>query len=151
MALAALAKRSYHYCMTQQIDIRKAGAVIIKDRKFLVTRATGKDIFVAPGDRLEAGESHEQALKRELREELRLDIDETKLKESGTFTAPAAGHEGMVLEMKVFLVDEPIGEIIPSNEVEEIKWVNTQTHGVPLGSIFEHDVMPLLKQKDLID
>ncbi|MDQ5886114.1 MAG: hypothetical protein QG628_511, partial [Patescibacteria group bacterium] len=43
------------------------------------------------------------------------------------------------------------GDPIPSNEVEEIMWVNTQITGIQIGSIFKHDVMPKLKELDLID
>lgn len=56
-------------------DIRKAGGVFIKDRCFLVTKSFGKDIFVAPGGKLEQGESAVQALERELREELGVKIN----------------------------------------------------------------------------
>ena len=56
-----------------------------------------------------------------------------------------------MLEMYVFKVNDYKGEPTPSSEVEEIKWINTQTTGIQIGSIFEHDVMPLLKEKGLID
>jgi ADP-ribose pyrophosphatase YjhB (NUDIX family) len=137
--------------MAKQADIRKAGVVIIQSRHFLVSRSWGKDMFVAPGGKLEPGESYEQAARRELNEEQGIDINESELSELGTFHAPAAGNEEKLLEMKVFLVNRTIGELTPQSEIEENRWINTQTQGVPLGSIFEHDVMPMLKQKDLID
>lgn len=137
--------------MTNTIDIRKAGGVILRDRKFLVTRSTGKDFFIAPGGKLENSESPVQALKRELNEEIKINIDTTTLENLGTFHAQAAGKDGVLLEMYVFKVNDYNGEPTPSSEVEEIMWINTQTTGIQIGSIFEHEVMPLLKQKDLID
>ena len=137
--------------MTNNVDIRKAGGVILRDRKFLVTRSAGKDFFIAPGGKLENNETPAQALERELNEEVQINIDVTTLEDLGTFYAEAAGKDGVMLEMYVFKVNDYKGEPTPSSEVEEIKWINTQTTGIQIGSIFEHDVMPLLKEKGLID
>lgn len=141
----------YDKGMTNNVDIRKAGGVIIRDRKFLVTRSAGKDFFIAPGGKLEEDETPQQALKRELTEEIQIDIDLNTLENLGTFYAEAAGKEGVMLEMFVFIVNDYKGEPTPSSEVEEIRWINTQTAGIQIGSIFEHDVMPLLKKMNLID
>ena len=84
-------------------------------------------------------------------EEVQISVDEQDVEQIGTFTAQAAGNESKVVEMKVFLVNNASGEPVPTSEVEEVMWVNSRTTGVNMGSIFEHDVMPLLKQKDLID
>lgn len=137
--------------MTHHVDIQKAGGVLLQDRKFLVTRSSGKDFFIAPGGKLEHDETPEQALKRELNEEIQIDIDVSTLEQLGTFYAEAAGKDGVMLEMHVFKVNDYSGTPTPSSEVEEIRWINTQTRGIHIGSIFEHDVMPLLKQKNLID
>lgn len=137
--------------MTEQVDIHKAGGVIIKDRHFLVTRSKGKDMFIAPGGKLEANETALQALCRELMEEVKISVDEKDVEPIGTFTAQAAGNETKVVEMAVFLINNVTSDPIPTSEVEEVMWVNSQTTGVEIGSIFEHDVMPLLKERDLID
>jgi 8-oxo-dGTP diphosphatase len=137
--------------MTNKIDIQKAGGVILRDRKFLVTRSVGKDFFIAPGGKLENDETPVLALKRELEEEIQIHIDVSALENLGTFYANAAGKDGVMLEMHVFKVNIYEGEPTPSSEVEEIMWINTQTTGIRIGSIFEYDVMPLLKQKNLID
>lgn len=131
--------------------IHKAGGIILKNRRLLVTRSFGKDIFIAPGGKLEADETPEQALRREMFEELTVAIVLDTLEHIGTFHAEAAGQTGVQLRMDVYIVNDFEGELSPSSEVEELMWINTQTTGVAIGSIFEHDVMPLLKQKDLID
>lgn len=141
----------YTLPMTSRIDIRKAGAVLIQDRKFLVSRSAGKDFFIAPGGKLEHNETPVEALKRELQEEIQIDIDTSTLEHLGTFYAEAAGKDGLMLEMFVYKVNDFKGTPIASSEVEEIRWINTQTSDITIGSIFEHDVMPLLKQGDLID
>lgn len=137
--------------MTEQADIHKASGVLIKNRHFLVVRAYGKDVFVAPGGKLESGETAMAALIREMKEEVQIDITEAGLELIGTFHAIAAGSESKTLKMDVFLIRDSQGEPLPSSEIEEIMWVNTKTTGVSLGSIFEHDVMPKLKDMDLID
>ncbi len=137
--------------MTKAPDILKSGGVLIKDRKFLVTRTKGKDVFVGPGGKPEGDETAKATLVRELMEEVQVEVVEEDLEEIGTFTAEAAGNESKVVEMKVFLVRNAKGEPAPSSEIEEIMWVNTHTTGVPLGSIFEHNVMPRLVEMNLID
>lgn len=134
-----------------KVDIRKSGGVIIHDRKFLVTRSFGKDFFIAPGGKLENQETPIQALAREIDEEIQVKIDVDSLEQLGTFQAVAAGKEDTIVEMYVYIITKYDGEITPSREVEEVRWINTQTSDIQIGSIFEHDVMPLLKQRDLID
>lgn len=137
--------------MNQQFDIYKAGGVIIRDRHFLVTRSMGKSFFIAPGGKLEGAETPVEALKREMKEEVQIDIKIETLKALGTFYAEAAGKDGVRLRMDVFIINDYDGEPIPSSEIEEIRWINTQTKNTEIGSIFKHDVMPLLKQMHLID
>jgi len=138
--------------MDRKIDIHKAAGVLIKDRRFLITRSKGKAFFVAPGGKMEKGETITDALKRELKEELQIDIDTADLKEFGTFYALAAGHADTYLQMDVFLVSRWTGDIASSSEVEEVMWISsTLPPGLKLGSVFQHDVLPKLKELDLID
>ena len=58
----------YTYDMNATVDIHKSGGVLIKDRRLLVTRSKGKDIFIAPGGKLEEGETAVQAIVREMME-----------------------------------------------------------------------------------
>jgi 8-oxo-dGTP diphosphatase len=138
--------------MERNIDIHKAAGVLIKDRKFLITRSKGKSFFIAPGGKVEQGESVTDALKRELNEELQITIDVSIMEELGTFYADAAGKENAYLQMDVFLVKNWDGEITPAAEVEEVMWIGSELPaGIELGSIFHHDVLPKLKNLDLID
>ena len=138
--------------MEKRIDIHKAGGVLLKDRRFLVTRSKGKDFFIAPGGKVETGESVRTALKRELKEELGIEVDVKDLKVFGTFYAPAAGDNDKNLQMDVLLVNNWRGKIIPSSEVEEILWISSILPlNIKVGSIFEHNVLPKLKEENLID
>jgi len=82
---------------------------------------------------------------------LQVRINTQTLESLGSFVAKAAGKEDKVLQMDVFIIHDYDGMPTPSNEVEEIKWINTKTTEIDLGSIFEHEVMPILKERNLID
>lgn len=134
------------------MDIHKAAVIIIQNKKLLVTRSKNKDIFVSPGGKLETGETAKQALIRELMEECKIQVAEEGLSFFGTFHAPAAGNESNMLTMDVFLADTHEGEIVCDHEIAEIAWINSNIPtGMKVGSIFEHDVIPQLREKGLID
>lgn len=133
-------------------DIEKAAGIIIRDRKLLVERSEGKDFFISPGGSIEPGETAQQALVRELKEEFTIDAREEDFEEFGTFRAEAANQPGRMVNMQTFIVKSFVGEPTPDSEVEEIRWVTTADIGrIPIGSIFEHDVMPRLAEAGLID
>ncbi len=137
--------------LERKIDIHKAAGVLIKDRKLLITRSKGKSFFIAPGGKFEANESGTDALKRELKEELQIDIESVDLQMFGSFYALAAGQNDKYLQMDVYLVHKWSGKIVPSSEVEEIMWIDsTLSPTIELGSIFKHDVLPRLKDLHLI-
>lgn len=132
--------------------IRKAGGIIIQDRKLLVTRSKDEDFYIAPGGKLEKGETAEQALTRELKEELSIEVQESNLAEFGQFSAPAATQPNKTIEMTVFVVQKWAGEFQIGREIAEIGWISSKTPpGWNIGSIFEHDVLPRLKAENLID
>lgn len=132
-------------------SIHKAAGIIIKDRKLLITRTRGKDFFVAPGGKLEAGETSVEALARELKEELSIEIVPEQVEKLDTYTAVATGTSGTQLQMDVYFVHEWNGDIVAQAEVEELRWVDSLPLDVEIGSIFQHDVIPELKQQGLID
>jgi len=134
-------------------DIHKAAGIIIKDRRLLVERSKGKDVFIAPGGKLEPGETSQQAVIRELKEEFQLDVVEADLEEFGTFYAEAAGshNAGKSLRMDVYTIKN-VGEIVPDSEVEEVRWITSEIPvDIEVGSIFAHDVLPRLKAQNLVD
>lgn len=132
------------------MDIYKAAGIIIKDRKLLMTKKG--DRFISPGGKIEKGETAKQALVRELLEEVSLTVSETDLEDFGTFEAIADDTSGCKIRMEVFVVKDWNGEVSPASEILEFCWVNsTNQNQYKLGSIFEHNVMPLLVEKKLIN
>lgn len=138
--------------MDQSVDIHKAGGIILKNRQLLVVRSRGKDTFNTPGGKLEAGETSENALVRELREEVKITVNKDDLEAFGTFYAQASGQESKTIRMDVFVVKRWKGEITPDTEIEEARWINSQdAEEITLGSIFHHEIIPRIKKQGFID
>ena len=140
--------------MDKKFDIHKSSGILIENRKLLVVRQRGKDYFIAPGGKLNPGEAPVDALIRELKEELGLVVTSENIKLFGTFYAPSAGQENLILRSDVFFVHTWNDELqLNSNDkVNEFKWITTNDVGtIKIGSIFEHEVLPRLKEQGLID
>lgn len=104
----------------KQID--KLAWIEIKDKTILLTKSYGKDVFYIPGGKREIGESDEQALLREISEELTVAIDKTTLTPIGVFEAQAHGQlEGVTVKMTCYSGDYS-GELKASSEIEAITW-----------------------------
>lgn len=107
--------------MSKTID--KLAWIEIKEGKILVARSKGKEAFYIPGGKREAGESDAQALIREIREELCVDLKESSLEYYGTFSAQAHGHqEGIIVQMTCY-TGEFLGQLQPAAEIEEMDWL----------------------------
>jgi mutator protein MutT len=132
-------------------DIHKAAGIIIQRGKLLHEKSMGKPAYIAPGGRIEEGESPKQALIRELKEELSITVKEADLEPFDMFTAEAANHPGQIVHMQVYTVKKWQGDIKAANEVEKLLWLDsTIPAGISVGSICEHRIIPRLKQLGLI-
>lgn len=135
-----------------KFDIYKAGGILIKERRILVEKSFGKDFYIAPGGKVNPGETAEAALTRELQEEFGIVVRPDDLELFGTFYSTAAGQESKIIRMDVFVVRHWAGEPRASGEVEDMRWIATTDLTVlPIGSIFAHQVLPRLKDHKLID
>lgn len=133
-------------------DIHKIGGILLKNKKLLISRSKNKDFFIAPGGKIEKNESVKSALVRELKEELGIIVEKDSLEKFGTFYDSAAGKEKVILKMDVFIVERWRGEIIPSNEIEEVRWIDSNySQKIKIGSIFQHQVIPKSKELKLIN
>ena len=129
--------------------IDKLAWIYIKDRKILSSRSRGKDTYYIPGGKRAEGESDEQALVREVKEELSVDLIPATLRHFGVFEAQAHGKpEGIIVRMTCY-TGEYEGAISPAAEVEEIIWL---THaGREKSSPVDKIILDYLKGKDRID
>jgi 8-oxo-dGTP diphosphatase len=128
--------------------IDKLAWIEIKDKYILLTKSYGKDKYYIPGGKREIGETDEQALIREINEELNVIIDTNSLKFIGVFEAQAHGQpEGVFVKMTCYSGDYT-GKIKAGSEIETTKWFTYSDKDQVVGVdklIFEY-----LKQKKLI-
>ncbi len=105
--------------------IDKLAWIAVHDKKVLSTRSIGKEKWYIPGGKRETGESDEQALLREIKEELSVDLIPESLEYFGTFSAQADGHqEGIEVKMQCYMAQYH-GQLKASAEIAEWTWLTT--------------------------
>jgi len=129
-------------------NIRIAAAIIgDHDGRVLLVRKYGTRFFMQPGGKLHPGETAEQALSRELQEELGCTMIRTEF--LGTFFAPAANEPLHTVEALLFRANIS-GEIQPSAEIEETVWIEpSHTSDLPLAPLTRDHVLPLVRSGGL--
>jgi len=109
-------------------DIDKLAWFYIKDKQLLSARSKGKDAYYIPGGKREPGESDKEALIRELKEELSIDLVPESITYVETFEAQAHGKpEGTMVKMTCYQADFE-GEIAIDSEIEELCWIRHGDH-----------------------
>ncbi|PIQ49521.1 MAG: DNA mismatch repair protein MutT [Cytophagales bacterium CG12_big_fil_rev_8_21_14_0_65_40_12] len=104
--------------------IDKLAWLEIQNGKILVAKTRGREVFYIPGGKREIGETDEQALLREIEEELSVHLIREDLKHYGVFQAQAHGHaEGIIVKMTCYQ-GAYFGSVQASSEIEAIAWVN---------------------------
>lgn len=125
-------------------EIRKVAAAVLSEYgdRLLVVRKRGRDVFILPGGKPEDGESAEQTLRRELREEL--GVGALRL-EPLMSVQDVAAFEDVALRMEV-LTAVLDAEPFPSSEIEELAWVTAdhERGGLRLASGITRHVLPRL-------
>ncbi|MGX7685625.1 NUDIX hydrolase [Flectobacillus roseus] len=103
--------------------IDKLAWIELQNQSILSTKSYGKDKFYIPGGKREVGETDEQALLREIEEELSVKLQAETLNYIGTFEAQAHGHpDGVMVKMTCY-AGKYTGELKASSEIEEIQWL----------------------------
>ncbi len=103
--------------------IDKVALIHIQDQKILSTLSKNKDTFYLPGGKRENNESDIDCLKREIKEELDVDIVDDSIKFLGCFEAPAHGHpDGVIVKMLCYFANYS-GTLKPNNEIEFFQWL----------------------------
>ena len=133
----------------QKTFIDKLAFIEIKNKKILETKSFGKDKWYIPGGKREGNESDKDALIREIKEELSVDLIPETIKYFGTFESVAHGKpEGTMVRMTCFQAEFK-GELTPSAEVEKMDWFDYRRidEVSPVDQLIFED----LKSKGLID
>ncbi|WGX94274.1 NUDIX domain-containing protein [Nocardioides sp. L-11A] len=124
-----------------------AAAVVLRGRRLLVvSKHAAPDVFYLPGGKLEPGESPEEAMRREVREELGVTV-----RDAAHFLdvrAPAA-IERVPMRLTVFRVAIE-GEPAINAELAALDWVADAT-APGLGPAIRDHVIPALVAARLLD
>lgn len=106
------------------MEIDKIALIVIQNGKVLSTKSKGKKKYYLPGGKRELGESDEETLIREIKEELSVDILLDSVKYLGTFKAQSDQMQtGVIVKMTCYSANFR-GFLKPNNEIEEIIWLN---------------------------
>ena len=129
--------------------IDKLGLVYIRDKRILLTRSKNKDVFYIPGGKRESGESDQQVLVREIREELGVELVPETLRHLETFVAQAHGKAEGVKVQATCYTGEFTREPKPNGEIEEIAWLAYADRS-RVGNVAQI-LFDWLKERNLID
>lgn len=128
--------------------IDKLAFIFIKGKKVLVTLSHGKDKWYIPGGKREKGESDEQALIREVKEELSVDLLPETIHHYGVFEAQAHGKpEGTIVRMTCYTGSFK-GNLRPSREIEKMEFFTYSQKD--LTSLVDHLIIDDLHKKSLL-
>lgn len=97
-----------------------------KENQILLVQVRNRDKYYFPGGKIDEGESYVEALQRELKEELCLDLAETDLEFIGTVVGKAYPQPDTLTELNGFKTTKAIdwSSITTDNEITDIRWFN---------------------------
>lgn len=127
----------------------KCALCIIRDNRLLVLKESDQELYLLPGGKPEGNETREEALKRELKEELSINLDTKSLRHLGTFEDVAAGKEDAIVHIELYQGDFS-GEMRPSSEVERLVWFGKDDDWSKLAPVTRNKIMPALMKLGLI-
>lgn len=128
--------------------IDKLAWIYIENQRILCTRSKGKDTYYIPGGKREPGETDQEALLREINEELDITLHPETLTFFGQFEAQAHGRpDGTLVQMRCYTAAFS-GAIRAASEIEEVAWF--QYADREQCSQVDHLIFAALKEKQLI-
>ena len=92
-------------------------------KKLLFVRSHNKDKFYLPGGKIDPGETEVEALVREAREELTLEVRPETAKRLGVLMAQADGKADGVIVRTTCYTAEFDGTPTPASEIAEMAWL----------------------------
>lgn len=129
--------------------IFKVALAVFKDKKILQVRTKKQpEVFYTLGGKIEKGESDIDCIKREVKEELGCQVDETSLRFLKEFEDVA--HDGGILNVRLY-EGKLIGKPKPSSEVVEIGYFDTSSDPKNLSVIAKRTIFPWLKEHGYIN
>lgn len=126
-------------------EIDKIAFIETRNGQILSTKSKGKTKYYIPGGKREPGETDEQTLVREIKEELDVIIDKSTIEYVGTFKAQSDGaKEGVLVKMTCYSAQYE-GILKPTSEIEEIRWLNYKD--LDIISAVDQKIFKFLKER----
>ena len=131
-------------------DVNKAAALCIQDKKLLVVKKKGMEELLSLGGKIEPGETEEECIIREVKEEA--GCEATHIKHFETFEGMT--HDGKrTLRLACYFCElEGMLTINPEDQIEGHCWINRDysKQGIKLAGMLELNIVPALVKKGLL-
>lgn len=129
-----------------------ASAMILNNKnEILLVRKKGSTFFQLPGGKIKNEETNFQTLQREIFEEIRLEIEESKCIFLGNHETDAVNEENTRVCGNLFeVIDTNIDRIQIQNEIEEMAWINqTNYKDYKWAHLAEEFILPIWLKKQI--
>ncbi|MCK5176263.1 MAG: NUDIX domain-containing protein [Candidatus Aenigmarchaeota archaeon] len=131
--------------------IKVAAAMINQNKELLIVRKKHSKIYIHPGGKIDGKETHFETLQRELMEELKVDLIESKYFKS--YFSPSAAHDpNCTLAFHLYIAKWG-GKLKPSSEIYKAEWLkkgDIESKKYELAILFSQ-IIPDLRKAGLID
>ena len=113
----------------------------------LVVRKRGTTMWMLPGGKLDAGETAEQAVVREVGEELQVSLSSNDISFLGSFQAAAANEPDTWVSANVFRARLPDGQRFSlAAEIEAVDWLSLDvTVPATVAPLLREHIIPVLQ------
>lgn len=143
---------------TQTPDIIKIASLPLnKDGHLLIVKPKGKEIWISLGGKIEEGETDEQCLRREIKEELNVEANADMKHFIDTPIEPAANEPDKTVLIRFYLLEVPDNLQPDNNEIEDYKWISRRDfdsmktdRSLKIGSGLELYAIPKLIEEGLL-
>lgn len=131
-------------------NIKKVALAVFKDKQLLQVRThKQKDVFYTLGGKPEKGESDEDALIREVKEEIGCDLIRSSIEFLAEFKDVAHGKDA-ILKVRMY-TGRLIGIPKATSEVVEIGYFDSHSPKRHLSTIAQRTIFPWLKEQGYIN
>ena len=131
-------------------QIHKIAAILIRDNKLFMVKKVGKETWTTLGGKPEEGETEEEALLREIDEEVHSGAK--IIKKLGDFIANAHHDKGFTVKLSAYLVELTSETKLDDPELEEAEFISKdyEKEGIKLPPSMTEQIIPfLIKEKFL--
>jgi 8-oxo-dGTP diphosphatase len=130
-------------------DYHKAGLLYLRDGRVLLCRKKHTtSLLILPGGTLEPGETAEECLKRECREELG-EVKISDLHYLGNYESSAAGPAGKTVRIELY-AGELEGTPAAHSEIQDLVWFGPRDDAALLAPSLREIIFPDLRRRGLI-